>query len=320
MSRNDSYSAEQVQQLVAHLRNILFLPSAKKEDFPEVLQGIEGAEELHEQLWALRLLVLALSSGDLSFSTKAKGIVVGALKGLQGNLRHLTWQTRSIAAGQYEHKVQFLGEFSVAFNHMVDQLRTTMDELHALTDKYKMLSLHDPLTGVYNRAAFEESAVRILSSDPCRECESSLIMCDVDFFKRVNDTFGHLGGDEVLRCFSQLIGKGLRPQDLFARYGGEEFIILLPGIDRHTGKNIAERLRQLVEDQVIVWQEENIRITASFGIAPILFGKRGDEKMDNDRLLDRAISIADDCLYQAKRTGRNRVVSAEELDVSDASR
>jgi len=128
-------------------------------------------------------------------------------------------------------------------------------------------------------------------------------MADIDRFKRVNDLYGHLAGDEVLIAFAKVIKEDLRIDDIVARYGGEEFAIILSGLEEKEAVSVANRLRKRVEDLKVTWGECTISITASFGVAE---AKKEDTP---ETLIDRA----DKALYLAKQDGRNCVRSEKDL-------
>ncbi len=123
-------------------------------------------------------------------------------------------------------------------------------------------------------------------------------MIDIDYFKKINDTYGHLVGDDVLSMFAKIIGSGRRKTDLIGRYGGEEFIMVLPGTCLRDAQSIAENLRSRVESTSIHSVKYNCRLTCSIGVADVLANESKE----------LAIAQADEALYRAKRTGRNRVV------------
>jgi len=128
----------------------------------------------------------------------------------------------------------------------------------------------------------------------------SLLMLDIDYFKRVNDKYGHMVGDKVLVEFSALVKSHLRKSDVFIRYGGEEFLAILPGAPIAGLKILSEKLRKIVENLVIEHDEEKIKITVSMGGTSIPEYKVEDA--------DELISIADKFLYEAKESGRNKAV------------
>jgi diguanylate cyclase (GGDEF)-like protein len=125
-------------------------------------------------------------------------------------------------------------------------------------------------------------------------------MMDIDFFKKINDTWGHLCGDEVLKKITSLIDGRTRTHDIFARYGGEEFVVILPETELEDGIKLAESLRLMVESEVINNNGKTFSVTMSLGVAALR-----DSVNDASGLLD----LADSALYEAKRSGRNKVVS-----------
>jgi len=163
----------------------------------------------------------------------------------------------------------------------------------------KKEAIYDTLTNLFNRRHFEER----LSAESQKAFESesnlSMIMVDIDHFKKVNDTFGHDGGDKVLREIASLLKNSVRQYDTVARYGGEEFVLLLPGAPLDPTSMVAERIRRLVENTPFDMGQTQIRITISLGISnfPIHRMKSKEE----------LVKMADLALYEAKKGGRNRV-------------
>ncbi|SHG69954.1 two-component system, chemotaxis family, response regulator CheY [Thermosyntropha lipolytica DSM 11003] len=170
------------------------------------------------------------------------------------------------------------------------------------------LARTDYLTGVLNRRAFMERLAEEIARMKREGKPLGIIIADIDFFKRVNDRYGHQAGDMVLKDFARSLKKACREYDLVGRYGGEEFIICLPGCDRENTFKTAERMRKVVEltPSYIEDIKKDIFITASFGVTSL---EPGEEKR-----VDDLIKEADEALYKAKRTGRNRVVKADEID------
>lgn len=158
----------------------------------------------------------------------------------------------------------------------------------------------DSLTGVKNRTAFDSNFCREIEYNRRKNSDLSLIVLDIDLFKRINDRFGHIVGDAVLRQVAQSVENTIRSSDALYRYGGEEFAVVLNGTDMAGAKLLAERIRQNVE-KLKISSLESINITLSLGVAIL----RQDD--DAHRLFERA----DAALYQAKQEGRNRVVSAD---------
>lgn len=302
------------EQLIAFIKDILTRRDKREDDLPDELRAVEGMDELHALLWALRNMVYALSRGELEYPFREKGCVPGALKAMQADLRHMTWQAQRIAAGEYHHRIDFLGEFSVAFNKMAEDLEKSFKELNSLNEQYKELSSRDPLTGIHNRRAFESLVGFHLDSLKGQDIPCAIIMADIDHFKRVNDTYGHASGDDVLRAFSSTLAASLRAGDILCRFGGEEFVIFMPEADLEAGIMVAERLREAAQQTVVPSQGFDIAITASFGVAqmpPI-----PDDGTSLVPLLEKTIATADACLYAAKHGGRNRVCSVPEEQAS----
>ncbi|MDR3136090.1 MAG: diguanylate cyclase [Coriobacteriales bacterium] len=172
-------------------------------------------------------------------------------------------------------------------------VRELMDEITHMAER-------DGLTNLLNRRAFCRDAEK-----KCRELlryggKAFLMMLDVDYFKKVNDTYGHLAGDEVLRFVSRTLVQRFRATDIVARYGGEEFCIFLFSLTAEQAAEIAEGCRQQIEQLSILFEEKTIRVTISIGIAEF--------PTSSDQTLTALISKADAALYKAKSSGRNRVV------------
>ncbi|MFQ3191084.1 MAG: diguanylate cyclase [Paraglaciecola sp.] len=174
--------------------------------------------------------------------------------------------------------------------------------MQSLNSQLEKISRIDGLTGLYNRRFWEEQFVMEYKRDKRSESPSALLMLDIDNFKRVNDTYGHPAGDEVIKTLANIIKKATRETDVSGRYGGEEFAVILPDTPVANVEFVAERIRRLVEKSVVVYDESNISFTVSIGIA----GFKHTYK-DSTQWLD----MADKSLYQAKAAGKNRVILAE---------
>ncbi len=165
-------------------------------------------------------------------------------------------------------------------------------------DHLRDAALIDPLTGCYNRREFENQLKRMIAASVRNRSSLSVFMFDLDHFKRINDTWGHPAGDQVLREVSDLVRKNMRTGDVLARYGGEEFIAVLPETDKAKAMELAERLRIQIARTVVLYGGETLKITASFGVA----------QMDRHTDMARLIEDADAMLYKAKLNGRNTVM------------
>jgi diguanylate cyclase (GGDEF)-like protein len=160
-------------------------------------------------------------------------------------------------------------------------------------------SVRDSLTGLHNRGFFDERCKAELSYAERHGSPISLLMLDLDLFKDVNDTCGHLAGDQVLCSVGALLQGAVRAEDIVARYGGEEFAILAPGTDIRRAGQLANRIRSLVDLMVVFWEEKTIHITISVGVACREPGTKGEDQ--------NLVMAADRALYAAKQGGRNRV-------------
>jgi len=162
-------------------------------------------------------------------------------------------------------------------------------------------STRDALTGAYNRKHFDERLRAEIAFAARHRVEASLVLFDLDHFKKVNDTHGHQAGDAVLRQVCMLVTRRLRAEDVFARVGGEEFAVILRNIDRAGSARAAERIRSTVAAMPVVFESKTIPVTLSAGCASV--------RCSVERTPEDIIAIADRRLYEAKRLGRNRVVA-----------
>lgn len=179
-------------------------------------------------------------------------------------------------------------------------------ELERAKTNLKELSIRDHLTGAYNRRFFFEMAQTSIALSLRKEKPLSLCLLDLDHFKKLNDQYGHLAGDLVLKEFTHLINHFIRKADVFARLGGEEFIILMPDSNLSEVLNTAERLRKKVEELSVKYKGTAIGVTVSIGIVSVK-----ETKLSPSELLIHMIDTADHALYAAKKDGRNTVKVAE---------
>jgi diguanylate cyclase (GGDEF)-like protein/PAS domain S-box-containing protein len=179
-----------------------------------------------------------------------------------------------------------------------------ISDLTYAKETLRFQAAHDALTGLLNRAATLEKLAEELSRAYREKTKLAVIMADLDCFKNINDTYGHLGGDAVLREVARRISESVRPYDVVGRYGGEEIIIALPGCDRAGAVSFAERIREAIESRPVETDEGRIGVTASLGVAIA-----GDPQ---PRDPDTVVRDADRALYRAKQHGRNCVMTTEE--------
>lgn len=438
--------------LASFLRDTLRLKTPP--EFPPELASVPQAHQLHEEILALRRFILDVAAGELSADLHVKGYMAGVLKTLQANLRHMTWQTQMIAAGDFSQRLDFLGEFSKAFNDMTAQLEasiktiteneaklsrinaglrreiearkraqaalaqseahyrsltetmkdvvwildaatlrflyvspsvqalrgftpeeimaTTLDaaltqesaatiraqieyerteflagriapgtfftteieqprkdggtvwteaivryvrneqtgavEIHGVTrdiSDRRALRLElerqatmDGLTGLFNRGHFLACSEKELLRAQRHNHPTSLLMLDIDHFKRVNDTFGHATGDRALQAVAGVCVETVRGADRIGRLGGEEFALLLPETTLAEALAVAERLRLGVR---------SIELTSNEGHPVPLRVSLGAAQYRPSETFSALLSRADAALYRAKNTGRDRV-------------
>jgi diguanylate cyclase (GGDEF)-like protein len=206
---------------------------------------------------------------------------------------------------------RFTKDHSRMATAFADQVAIALENAR-LFEETQLLAIHDSLTNLFNRRHFMSLARTEFLRAQRYKTPLSAIMLDIDHFKKVNDTYGHIIGDVVLRFIADLCKQSLRCHDLIGRYGGEEFVILLPEtgeagrlgdgpnlvFDDYPTKMVAERLRSKTENTVIKTAQGGISITISLGIAEL------SEQVDN---VERLVDCADQALLQAKKNGRNRV-------------
>ncbi len=169
-----------------------------------------------------------------------------------------------------------------------------------LQDELSEIARVDPLTGIYNRRAFDECCDIEFSRAQRSGSSFAIIMCDLDHFKKVNDQHGHHIGDEVLRRFAAILKNKIRQHDVVARFGGEEFILLLPNSNTEQGLQVAEQLRaKTAATQITIDSDISLTLSASFGVA---------HYCASDSEWSVVLHRADNALYAAKKQGRNRVV------------
>lgn len=168
-------------------------------------------------------------------------------------------------------------------------------QIQDLSDRFEKQARQDPLTTLPNRRGMREHLEYEKSRTQRNKQNMTILLCDIDHFKRINDTFGHEAGDKVLKQISGTFSNSLRKQDIVARWGGEEFLFLLPETNAHEGYILAEKIRNKVINSDFHHNNRKITCTISLGVAEV--------KTQNS--IDDAINLADHFLYQAKENGRN---------------
>ena len=264
----------------------------------------------YAQIVRLRNLTLALVVGLLFLIGLAAYLLSLSLV---RPLDRLTSGAGKVAGGDLEVDVPVssrseVGYLTEVFNDMVARLRQGREELAAINETLRQknfelheISIRDSLTGLYNRKHLMETLDKEVSRSQRHSHSFSLLVIDIDHFKKYNDTYGHLAGDEVLRRLAAVFTKSIRSSDYAARYGGEEFIIILPETGAGQGVEAVERIRHKMAEERFGGEDESIKVTISVGVAS--YPENGEDA-------ETVIRNADAALYEAKELGRNRVVLA----------
>jgi two-component system, cell cycle response regulator len=184
-------------------------------------------------------------------------------------------------------------------------------ELLESNRRLELLSITDGLTRLYNHRHFQDEMVRAFDESQRYQRPLSLAIIDIDFFKKVNDTYGHAAGDDVLKTVARLFMDSVRSTDLVARYGGEEFTVMMPETDMGDAIAFAEKIRTLVEQTTIETQAGPVRVTVSIGVSSVPATPIQTPK--------EMIVAADKALYRAKRGGRNQVQAEKRKDLTRVS-
>jgi diguanylate cyclase len=185
----------------------------------------------------------------------------------------------------------------------IQLLASQVDSLRLELEKTKVKSMTDGLTGAHNRRSFNETLTAMVESSRVMNADLSLLMLDLDDFKKINDTYGHLIGDQVLVAFCQKCRNSIRGDDILARYGGEEFAIILPGADLKNslikGRQICDAISSVRYAASNNQNDDSFSITVSIGVTVL------KKKDTAETIIDRA----DKALYKAKKSGKNCVVA-----------
>ena len=265
-----------------------------------------------QELEFLAAMRSSLAAGAGGAAVLALGLGLALSRGLSSRLSHLTSAVRAMHGGSLRQQVPVKGKDEVAtlasaFNEMSEQLARSHEELQAShqtilqqADQLRELSIRDALTNLYNRRHFDEQANTLYNQAVRHKRPLSLVIGDIDFFKKINDNYSHATGDAVLRQVGAILRQHVRLSDLVARYGGEEFVLALPETDLPQAAALCDKLRQIIEQHP--WEEvqPGLKVTMSMGVfADYAVGTA-----------EAMLQKADALLYQAKESGRNRVCHA----------
>lgn len=215
-------------------------------------------------------------------------------------LELLLWVAFAMTLGQFSFLAGMVGELRRKVGDKNQELARQNAELQTAMQRISDMAIRDELTGVYNRRYLMERITE--EANRCSRSGAAFCLCmiDIDFFKKINDSCGHLGGDEVLRCVARTASQTLRQADFFGRYGGEEFVMLLTDTALEGAMVTAERVRKQVESLAFAAVHRELQVTISVGVAE--HARRGETAATLQR--------ADEALYRAKNAGRNQCVGA----------
>ena len=269
----------------------------------QIAETLNQAEKAKRKVRAIVVVAFLLGAGvAIVTSTIVVRSIVQPLSVLEKGVAHL-------GNGDFSHRINLtnqdeLGQLAVAFNLMIAKLEQSQTAL-------KNLATLDELTGVYNRREFNLQLKNELERSGRYGHCFTLLLLDIDYFKKLNDTYGHQAGDLALRKIAALFKQEFRDLDRVSRYGGEEFIVILPETLSATAYVVAERIRQLISTHAIpIDKNQTVNVTVSGGLAT--FPKDGIEAKS-------LIHCADQALYAAKYSGRNQIIVYDSLIVKKIS-
>ena len=263
------------------------------------LETVKGHEKLHEiesraLLFVVVLALLALIMVVFGSLLLAKSFFPPVRKMLDG--------VRLFSEGHLDHRID--ENMPKEFEELAYGINSMAGKLEQIHLELKDAAIHDELTGCFNRRQLEQDIIKVFSQARRSGEPLSLLMLDIDFFKKINDTYGHAAGDEVLRNVANSIGKELRQHELLYRYGGEEFTIVLPTAKQSEAVQLAERIRTNVAGHPIdVGSAKPINVTVSIGVSSY---------PQTAASVKELFEKSDGALYAAKEHGRNCVMTSSE--------
>ena len=281
-----------------------------QEEFEHFLQGLD------QRLETIQQLVNNASQGQTNRS-EARIVFEGMLEGQVDEIRSVVNSKNDL--GELGHSIsdhlgliiQAMHAFSTEENNRESELTQQLSDMQLKLDEMEKLAefaqyaieeqrkkaMHDALTGLPNRESYQQRLEQEVQRIKRYGGKLSLMVCDVDLFKRINDSYGHLAGDKVLKIIAKSLQKNLRDSDFIARFGGEEFVALMPETTTSEAKVVAEKLRKKIEESPFNFKKEPVQITVSFGISELAEGES----------IEEVFARADKALYKAKENGRNQI-------------
>jgi len=303
MNINLQQSERKYRTIFEESKDMIFIAAldSKIEDVSPACEEILGYTK--DELLQMRLSEVILHQEDSSRFQNAI-IQKGVVRNLESDLQRKDGKiinTLVSATPRLDEKGNIIG-VQGSVRDITDRKQAEVERMRAL--ELEQIAITDALTKIYNRRFFHENAQKEISRAIRSDTPLSIILFDIDYFKNINDTYGHLVGDQVLINLSNLIQQNIRSIDLFARFGGEEFVILMPDTNSESARESAERLRRLVAEKPVATAENNeISLTISMGVACW----NGDAPLEYLTIIHQA----DQALYQAKEAGRDCVICWE---------
>lgn len=282
------------------------------------MEGMDGFELLYEIAGVDDAINVILMTGYDSHEMVKRAIAAGAYDYLS---KPLDDHSLIISATQRAAENTALVRQNTALITQLmrsnEQVIAANQRLTQLNTQLRKLANTDELTQLYNRRYIDEWLRTRLSNTDSQECYSIILM-DIDFFKGVNDSYGHASGDKVLQQLAQILQTNHRETDLVGRYGGEEFIIVLPGCAADVAMTVAEKLRRLIETTPVCLGDHAVDVTASMGVATLaVLAKIESDASTAAPLSGRdLLAQADQALYLAKNQGRNRCVHHQHVETT----
>ncbi|MDT8407707.1 MAG: diguanylate cyclase [Methylococcales bacterium] len=281
---------QDLQNFLSQLTNQLSILSLDAQGASSSLAEQNERDLAWDQSFTERMRDLQTDSQQAQSLTDLKGLINDRLQTLAEELK----TRRRDGTDDQDHLRQQLQNMS----HKVKAMESETSELKMQLALAYNQALHDPLTGLANRGAYDERLNYEISRWQRDQAPLSLMICDIDHFKHINDTFGHRAGDKTLKIIASILKQHCRQTDFVARFGGEEFVMLLPNTEAESALTLAEKLRQQVELARFAAASKTIKITISFGISQFV----------QDDNAEQFFERADQALYRAKREGRNRCI------------
>lgn len=261
----------------------------------EAVEAVEsGRHAIQDLLRSLSDFVSSLVDSNLSYDTKMKDHKVSidqamTMAGLEEIKRLLV------------HEIEEMQSTSEDYRRQLDHANTTIRDQQEILERFRIDSKMDFLTKIANRRAFETRLKEEFERTKRYRSVFTLIMVDIDHFKKVNDVYGHNAGDQILRLVAKVLEDQTRFNDFVSRYGGEEFVVLLPESKADQGRYVAEKIRRAVENTSFMNAGEKIKVTVSAGVGEVVAESDTPETF---------VNRVDAALYEAKKNGRNRVEMA----------